>query len=258
MINNKCLDISEELLVQHHNRGIKLVRPDDKRFNLDNNMGHSVKTLLQSPINIIFLNHHSVIQNINENNVITCGYSSIKDAYGKTIRDAYCKKSADFSINHDVKVLAHNNMIIKEEYCERIDEIAFWTLTAKLPWYDNDNSIKGILGCSIAIGLNGMPNVHDTLISFMQLDIFKRTATKSSKQRFLPGSFIGDFYFTKREAEVLRLVVRGKTAKEIAIKLSLSPRTIETYLATIKIKTNSSTKSELIDKVMDYFIFHNH
>ena len=44
-------------------------------------------------------------------------------------------------------------------------------------------------------------------------------------------------------------MIRGKTAKEIAVILNLSPRTIEHHIENIKIKTNSDSKSELIDKM---------
>jgi hypothetical protein len=35
----KCFDVNEELLVQHYNHGIRLVKPDDKQFNQPNHTG---------------------------------------------------------------------------------------------------------------------------------------------------------------------------------------------------------------------------
>jgi two-component system response regulator FixJ len=49
-----------------------------------------------------------------------------------------------------------------------------------------------------------------------------------------------------REAEVLRGVVDGKSNKEIARDLGISPRTVEVYRAHVMSKTGSSGLSELV------------
>ena len=59
--------------------------------------------------------------------------------------------------------------------------------------------------------------------------------------------------FSKRESEMIRLFSKGKTNKKIACELNLSPRTIESYLENIKIKTNCYTKGELIEKIMQMY-----
>lgn len=51
-----------------------------------------------------------------------------------------------------------------------------------------------------------------------------------------------------REQECLALLLKGYTVKMIAQTLQLSPRTIETYLESLKLKTNAHTKGELIRK----------
>ena len=45
-----------------------------------------------------------------------------------------------------------------------------------------------------------------------------------------------DLYLTQKESEVSSLFIKGFTAKQIAIQLGLSPRTVEGYLAQIKTK----------------------
>jgi DNA-binding CsgD family transcriptional regulator len=45
----------------------------------------------------------------------------------------------------------------------------------------------------------------------------------------------------------------GKTAKASAQQLGLSPRTVESYLETVKHKFNVSNKSDLIEKIFDSF-----
>ena len=51
---------------------------------------------------------------------------------------------------------------------------------------------------------------------------------------------------TLREQEVLRLVVYGNTNKQISLKLSISPKTVENHKANIMNKLNLKQKSELI------------
>lgn len=51
---------------------------------------------------------------------------------------------------------------------------------------------------------------------------------------------------TPREREVLRLIALGHTSVEIAQKLGLSPRTIETHRARIHRKLGLSTRAELV------------
>lgn len=56
---------------------------------------------------------------------------------------------------------------------------------------------------------------------------------------------------TQRQSECLFFLIHGYTAKETAKLLSLSYRTIEKYLDTVKVKLQCGTKNELIDKSMD-------
>jgi len=51
---------------------------------------------------------------------------------------------------------------------------------------------------------------------------------------------------TGREVEVLRLIALGHTSVEIARKLHLSPRTVETHRARIHQKLGLSTRAELV------------
>jgi two-component system response regulator NreC len=51
---------------------------------------------------------------------------------------------------------------------------------------------------------------------------------------------------TDREREVLKLVVEGKTAREIAAMLFVSPKTVESYKSSMMNKLNIHTKTDLI------------
>jgi DNA-binding NarL/FixJ family response regulator len=51
---------------------------------------------------------------------------------------------------------------------------------------------------------------------------------------------------SEREAEVIRMIARGHTAKEMAAELQLSPRTLETYKARAMSKLNLRSRADLI------------
>lgn len=51
---------------------------------------------------------------------------------------------------------------------------------------------------------------------------------------------------SEREAEVVRLLAQGMTMKEIALQLTLSPRTLETYRARAMEKLSLRTRADLV------------
>lgn len=62
---------------------------------------------------------------------------------------------------------------------------------------------------------------------------------------FLQGQFTG-IYLTPREYDCLLVLKEGKTIKEIARDMDLSPRTVEFYLKNLKAKFSCKSKSELL------------
>jgi DNA-binding CsgD family transcriptional regulator len=59
---------------------------------------------------------------------------------------------------------------------------------------------------------------------------------------------------SKREVECLYHLSLGKSAKEIALTLKISPRTVESHIAHIKDKTNLPLRSQLIKKFLESYI----
>ena len=60
-----------------------------------------------------------------------------------------------------------------------------------------------------------------------------------------------NIYLNKREAACLHLILKGYTAKGIGKLLTLSNRTVEDYVTSIKNKLNVSSKKELIIKALE-------
>lgn len=57
---------------------------------------------------------------------------------------------------------------------------------------------------------------------------------------------------TDREFECLRYYCRGRTAKEIGKMLHISPRTVETYMASVKEKLEVHSRGELVKKIGEH------
>ena len=51
---------------------------------------------------------------------------------------------------------------------------------------------------------------------------------------------------TKRERDVLHLLVAGHSAKEVAQKLSITPGTVETYIDRIRLKTRTRNRAHMV------------
>ncbi len=59
---------------------------------------------------------------------------------------------------------------------------------------------------------------------------------------------------TKRELECLHHFCQGKTYKQTAREMTISPRTVETHLENILIKTSCSNKVEVVSRYSRYFL----
>ena len=65
-----------------------------------------------------------------------------------------------------------------------------------------------------------------------------------------------DAVLTDRELEVLRLVALGHTNSEIASKMYISPRTVETHRANLQSKLGITGRPELVRYALDHGVIH--
>lgn len=68
-------------------------------------------------------------------------------------------------------------------------------------------------------------------------------------KKYYLGAEFGDAYLTQKEINILRWVIIGKSASEIAILLNANFRTIQQHIENIKIKTNCTKTAELCYKI---------
>lgn len=145
---------------------------------------------------------------------------------GLVDHDLCTRKDAAILHANDERVMQKKTPITYRESINTISGNHLACISYKFPLFSSLKKIIGIFGCTIITGKG-----YDYSCTFIE------------------GRRI-----TKREKEVLYYLTRGKTAKEIALMLGLSYRTIEHYIEKIKIKTKVSSKSELIEKAIHLFM----
>lgn len=108
-------------------------------------------------------------------------------------------------------------------------------------------------------------NFHETAILKDKVDAFSTIKMPLYQDDHLIG-LVGISYkissdidqllekLSKRENEVVMLLIKGHTAQGIGAELGLSTRTIESYINNIKFKLNVNNKQELIAKLIIKFI----
>lgn len=131
-----------------------------------------------------------------------------------------------------------------------------------LTMYDDENYIKEVI-CAGAVAYVQKGSVDTEL--FLAIEEVKKgnmyLSSKDSKALLnmlinmpqpKPDGHDPYIILSPREREVLRLIVRGYSLKEIAGKLFLSVKTVDTYKTRIMEKLDFTRKSDLIEYAIKY------
>lgn len=118
------------------------------------------------------------------------------------------------------------------------------------------------LNKALSLGVKGYlhkENVVDDLLPALRCVCRNETylaskITTSLVETMKPGQEPGGIQLTERESDILRLVVDGKSAREIAEVLCISPRTVENYKNNMLKKLGLSKTSELIKYALKHKI----
>lgn len=114
---------------------------------------------------------------------------------------------------------------------------------------------KDIIDKLLKIGIDGFLHKtadRDDLLSGIRSimknqQVFSREVSNKITQTFLNGDFDNSSNcITDREQEILRLVAEGNTSKEIAQKLYISPRTVDTHRSNVMQKLELNNIAELV------------
>jgi DNA-binding CsgD family transcriptional regulator len=235
------LDTSSEMHIIRFNNGIKLIRPEQ----IKSHNAPSISHILNLPLPVYFETNQHITINCNEIYAEACGFSSLSDCLNNEWFKPFKKKSILPSLANDEDVVLNNRYKIVEEQALRKDDISVHTLSVRMPWYDANNKIGGLFGCSIMLDKH---NLADSLSLIQQAGLLDYSSANK-----ISSAKIYNQNLSKRETQCLQLSVRGKSAAMVAKYLGISQRTVEEYLNNIKLKFGVSSKSELIDVAIDYF-----
>ena len=109
--------------------------------------------------------------------------------------------------------------------------------------YDDDGFFYKTLG--VHTDISDLKTEGKPLLSLIGLDGEPSYINIDVEQKYIATSFL-----SKREKQIINLMIAGKVSKEIANELSLSQHTIDTYRKNLLKKTATSTTAELIGKVI--------
>jgi len=222
------LDTSSELKVYRFGNGIKL----NNTYASGRYTGHTIASLMRMPFSVYFDDTNGVIQKLNAHNAELCGFDSETHAIGNSYFDRFNTSTAHTLIENDRNTLRSKSICLYDEEMIYQDEIYCRSLSIKMPWYDANNTIVGLFGCTIKTNENLSQAL--TLIASMGLLDGRNT----SPPRLSP-----------QQTTCIQYLLTGMTVKQIAAKMKLSPRTIETYINALKTKFHCKNKSELLIKL---------
>jgi DNA-binding CsgD family transcriptional regulator len=178
--------------------------------------------------------------------------NSLQDLFGKTIYEIWPHEYAENIAKNDEEVLQTGTEKIFEEPGLNSNNEPALFLSKKMPLYNADNTIVGLIGISFEITSH-----HSRLINFLldNTNQLKKILVNAPAKRNTSLNRVyltianENIYLTPREVQCISCLFEGKTAKEIAKILNISPRTVEYYIAQLKLKLQCRTVTELVAKL---------
>lgn len=120
--------------------------------------------------------------------------------------------------------------------------------TQKAPYYDEDSNIVGIVCYSFELDIKKQA---EQFLKWIGLDsrFLAGSHKRITRYQITPG--YDELGLTQRESECLFLLLRSYSASQIAKRLNLSKRTVESYIDNLKNRLGCANKTELIIKAVE-------
>ncbi len=233
---------NSEIEICAYKQGVKLVPRRKYNCNSTQEGIFSLENLFKMPLSIYFLDGESRLKNCNSENLEMVQADSLKNVVNKNAFDILRADYVKEVMQNDKLVLDSEKKIFFDEQFPNKEGSFIEGLSIKLPWYNQDNKVIGLAGFT---ALNHKYSLADSLKHLVNLGLFQQQQDSFFP---LPGLKLKNSYLTRREKEILCQIMRGKSARLVAISLSISIRTVQTHIENIKNKMGVNSKAELIEK----------
>lgn len=176
------------------------------------------------------------------------GFRSADELVGITDYDIKCPAvtCADRWVSQDRLLVESGQSLLALETEVYADGEPKTLLLQKLPMYDQDQQVVGVQCYCVDVDTGSVKDLSRKLL------VSNRQYVLAGKKQSYP---IVERYpvegLSVRETECLFFLMRGKSARAIGSRLSLSGRTVEYYLIRLKNKLKCTNKAQLIEKAID-------
>lgn len=186
---------------------------------------------------------------VNQYTAKLCGYESVDSALGITAHDMRCPAAecADEYLAQDRLVIQRDEELTLLDIHTYADNNHKMLLTKKRPLRFS-GQIYGMICQSIELQSDIFAKVCSALTS---LDKKYHTKSHANERTYTMDVSLKTNSLTKREGDCIYYLLRGCTNKQIAARLQLSPRTIETHMEKIKSKTGAISRSEITEYAIE-------
>jgi DNA-binding CsgD family transcriptional regulator len=178
----------------------------------------------------------------NENYAKAAGLDSPSQIIGKSDAQMPWYKLADFFRAGDYGVLQGNIRINAAEVSDTVDNVTDILVTENKLFNSEDKCI-GVVGSFVDI-------------SGKQLIKKSGYYDARTKRYYLGEEVFDNLYLVGREIEVFKLLLLGYSSREMGEKIKISPKTIEGYIESLKLKLQAKTKGELIATAIQFGLTH--
>jgi len=227
--------------IARHQKGMMLFDIERQDADLLLKLTH----LFSMPYSVYLLDANGATLKMNDIGASVCGFASPSQSVGKTIFHVSKGNTAKDLLDNCDSVLKQESVKIFDEFNMRHDGRSLQFLSIKFPCYDCNYQLQGLLGISIVLGEHPLA---EAITNLTDLGLLPKNTSPQNQTIYLN---LNNVVLTSREQECLEYTVKGFTAKEIAKKLSISPRTVEEYINQVKVKLGASTKQQMIQKVLN-------
>lgn len=187
---------------------------------------------------------------VNDTFAAIAGFNSRHDAIGTTDHELPCDAAACAHLfceqDREVMERERSLRILDIHPCARGEWRAF--IFSKMPLRDSEGNIAGTIFHGEEISEKSTLELGNFLVS-VTLPGHSGHALVSGTS-YVISRVCEQPQLTPREAEVLFLLLRCRTPKQISVVLDISIRTVERHMEHLKIKFEAGNKSELIDRAM--------